>query len=160
MTAVKLSTLCKPDYTRTVPSTLLLCSEVLEHSACLVRSFIIQNEVKWLQSPPLTRSDTSCIDQLWYFCPQSTLSACQVEGTKMSLWNYGVTTITGSWRLLLLHVWSSKLVYRFLMHRRGCSKQNSKQSLVFGWSSWETHLRLWVASQIPHFVSVQEGLVW
>jgi len=34
---------------------------LLEASPCPMRSFIVQNEVKWLQSFPLTRPDTSSV---------------------------------------------------------------------------------------------------
>lgn len=48
-------------------STHSLSCAILEASPCPVRSFIIQNEVKWLQSSLLTRSDTNSIVQLLIF---------------------------------------------------------------------------------------------
>ena len=58
-------------------STHSLSCAILEASPRPVRSFIIQNEVKWLQSFPLTRSDTSSIVQLLIFV----LKACSVLAT-------------------------------------------------------------------------------
>lgn len=66
--------LCKADDTQTFMSTHSLSCAILEASLCPVRSFIIQNEVKWLQSFPLIRSDTSSIVQLLIFV----LRACSV----------------------------------------------------------------------------------